>query len=46
MPAVKIEKDYAKLARNKVLEKREREFIQEKISEAKSISENIEQVLG
>ena len=42
MPAVKIEKDYAKLARNKVLEKREREFIQEKISEAKWLSKAIE----
>ena len=42
MPAVKIEKDYAKLARNKVLKKREREFIQEKISEAKWLSKAIE----
>jgi RNA polymerase sigma-54 factor len=42
LPAVKIEKEYAKLARKKVVEKKDREFIQEKISEAKWLSKAIE----
>ena len=42
MPTVKIEKEYANSARRNVVEKKDREFIQEKISEAKWLSKAIE----
>ena len=42
LPTVKIEKEYAKSARRNVVEKKDREFIQEKISEAKWLSKAIE----
>ena len=42
LPTVKIEREYAKSARRNVVEKKDREFIQEKISEAKWLSKAIE----
>ena len=42
LPTVKIEKEYAKSARRNVVEKKDREFIQEKISEAKWLAKAIE----
>ena len=42
LPDVKIEKEYAKNLRTQVKEKQEKEFIQEKISEAKWLTKAIE----
>ena len=42
LPSVTIEKEYAQSVRQKVVEKKDREFIQEKISEAKWLSKAIE----
>ena len=42
LPDVKIEKEYAKNLRNQVKEKQDKEFIQEKISEAKWLTKAIE----
>ena len=42
LPAVKIENEYAQVARKKVTEKKDREFIQDKIAEAKWLSKAIE----
>ena len=42
LPSVKIEKEYAQVVRKKVVEKKDREFIQEKISEAKWLAKAIE----
>ena len=42
LPSVTIEKEYAQKVRQKVVEKKDREFIQEKISEAKWLSKAIE----
>ena len=42
LPAVKIEKEYAQVVRKKVTEKKDREFIQDKIAEAKWLSKAIE----
>ena len=42
LPDVKIEKEYAKNLRRQVKEKQEKEFIQEKISEAKWLTKAIE----
>ncbi|MGB0546217.1 MAG: RNA polymerase factor sigma-54, partial [Paracoccaceae bacterium] len=42
LPSVKIEKEYAQVVRRKVEEKKDREFIQEKISEAKWLAKAIE----
>ena len=42
LPNIKIEKEYAKELRNKVVQKDDREFIQTKVSEAKWLSKAIE----
>ncbi len=42
LPAVKVEKEYAQVVRKKVIEKKDREFIQDKIAEAKWLSKAIE----
>jgi RNA polymerase sigma-54 factor len=42
LPAVKVEKEYAQVVRKKVTEKKDREFIQDKIAEAKWLSKAIE----
>ena len=42
LPSVKVEKEYAKVVRKKVTEKKDRDFIQDKIAEAKWLSKAIE----
>ena len=42
LPAVRVAKEYAQVVRKKVVEKKDREFIQDKIAEAKWLSKAIE----